>query len=604
MPAKEQKKSPFLEWALYYAREKHWPVFPIKPGQKKPPLVKNGLLDASLDEKQITEWWTRWPNANIAIRTGIECWVLDKDDSGEDLYARLVLQHGPLRDTLQATTPNDGRHWFFSKPPNGDRIGTHAPAREDWGAGIDVRGEGGYVLVHPSITIRRTDGKRSRYEWDGMEGEADTVNPADRWLVEALREGHENGQKPRNTNVRGLFELPDRIAHHTQHDVLVQYVGHLHAKYLSKDEIFALVMKANLDRCEKPGPEKNIRQYVDSICDKKPAGPRGQANEEKPIVLPESLSVAQMLDLDVQPPEILIEKLLPKRGATMLQGSQKVGKTIFAAQTAIAIATGKALFEYYAIKTHGPVIVVEQDDPAGDASFKDIYIRAKVPRTAPIFFHRRAPVVFSEAFIEWLEVEVIKYHAVLVLLDSYTALRPSRKGGDIVKDESTEITMLDKLGKRLNTLVLLIHHESTTARAANGLDWDARGAGTYAITAASESQISVARYRDLPLSATERLVRIRGRHLADYEATIRLNHDNRLYDWVLDGGGAPLYPLIADIKRGIHTDEFTHKDYEETVGVSRSTAFRQLALMLQCGVLWKERGGNYRLAPDIARASA
>lgn len=600
MPAKE-KDTTHLEWALYYARERRWPVFPIKPGQKKPPLVKNGLLDATTDEKQIREWWGRWPNANIAIRTGVECWVLDKDDSGEDIYAMLVNQHGPFHDTLQATTPNDGRHWFYSKPPNGHKIGTHAPAREDWGPGIDVRGEGGYVLVHPSITTRRKDGKRQRYEWDGMEGEADVVNPADPWLIEAIEEGkRDNGQK------RAHFEAPKgKIPHGEQHDRLLSMAGRMRYAGGGYDEILAALMAFNDQRCSVPGPPEHIEQYARSVCQYPPGDKKALPKEEaKLLVLPDSLPVSSMLDLQVALPEILIESLLPRRGATMLQGPQKVGKTIFAAQIAIALATNHALFEYYTVKTHGPVIIVEQDDPAGDATFKEIYIRAKVPRTAPIHFHRKAPVLFCEAFIEWLEHEIGKHGAIAVVLDSYTALRPSRKGGgDVVKDESVEITMLDTLGKRLNALILLLHHESTTARAANGLDWDARGAGTYAITAASESQISVARYRDLPLNSTERLFRVRGRHLADYEATIRLNHESRLYDWVLDGGAAPLYPLVVDIKREIHTNEFSAKDYQTAVGVSQATAYRQLAVLLQCGAVWKERGGNYRLAPDLARAS-
>lgn len=334
--------------------------------------------------------------------------------------------------------------------------------------------------------------------------------------------------------------------------------------------------------------------------------PRQRRKEKPPIVLPESLSVGALLDLQVLPPELLIEDLLPRRGAVMLQGPQKIGKTIFAAQMAIALATGQALLKSK-ILASGPVIIVEQDDPAGDASFKDIYIRAQVPREAPIHFHRKAPVCLSEAFIEWLEREIEKHQAIAVVLDSYTALRPSRKGGgDIVKDESVEITQLDMLAKRRNAMILLLHHESTTARAANGLDWDARGAGTYAITAASEGQISIARYRDLPLGSPERLVRVRGRHLADYEMTIRLDRDKRLYNYVTDGPAAPLYPLIAEILREIDQEQalFTAKEYQSAVGVSLATAYRQLALLVQAGVLWKGRGedvGNYRCAPSIAK---
>ena len=60
------KTNPFLQAALFYALRLGWPVFPVKPRDKKPPLTPNGCLDASTDERQIREWWRKWPNANVA----------------------------------------------------------------------------------------------------------------------------------------------------------------------------------------------------------------------------------------------------------------------------------------------------------------------------------------------------------------------------------------------------------------------------------------------------------------------------------------------------------------------------------------------------------
>ena len=56
-------------------------VFPLIPRDKKP-LTTNGFKDASKDRKQIQEWWTRWPDANIGIATGeiSGLIVIDLDD--------------------------------------------------------------------------------------------------------------------------------------------------------------------------------------------------------------------------------------------------------------------------------------------------------------------------------------------------------------------------------------------------------------------------------------------------------------------------------------------------------------------------------------------
>jgi hypothetical protein len=58
-----------LEWALEQAAEGFY-VFPITPGQKAPPLIKDFAGNATRDPEQIKTWWTRWPDANIGIYTG------------------------------------------------------------------------------------------------------------------------------------------------------------------------------------------------------------------------------------------------------------------------------------------------------------------------------------------------------------------------------------------------------------------------------------------------------------------------------------------------------------------------------------------------------
>jgi Bifunctional DNA primase/polymerase, N-terminal len=47
----------------------------------KHPRTSHGLKDATTDQRQIRTWWTRWPNANVAIATGATSGfvVLDAD---------------------------------------------------------------------------------------------------------------------------------------------------------------------------------------------------------------------------------------------------------------------------------------------------------------------------------------------------------------------------------------------------------------------------------------------------------------------------------------------------------------------------------------------
>jgi hypothetical protein len=45
-------------------------AFPIKPGQKYPPLTEHGHKDASFDLSQIRAWWVKTPTANVGIACG------------------------------------------------------------------------------------------------------------------------------------------------------------------------------------------------------------------------------------------------------------------------------------------------------------------------------------------------------------------------------------------------------------------------------------------------------------------------------------------------------------------------------------------------------
>lgn len=138
--------------ALAYAR-KGWPVFPCDVRGKKP-LCDHGLKDATTDEETIGAWWKLWPNANIGHPTG-ERIVLDVDGAeGEAALAALGAQHGPLPETLTART-GKGRHLYFSR--NGTQIRNSAGKL---GPHLDIRGEGGYVILPPSIHDSGT-----RYEW-------------------------------------------------------------------------------------------------------------------------------------------------------------------------------------------------------------------------------------------------------------------------------------------------------------------------------------------------------------------------------------------------------------------------------------------------------
>jgi hypothetical protein len=160
------------------------PVFPCSP-QNKQPLTLRGFKDATTEGAQVREWLKKWPLAMIGVPTGqiSGLLVLDVDvDPAENIDGFATLgdlerYHGAIPDTLSSTTPRGGRHYYFA---------WHSGIRNSAGKlgnGLDVRGDGGYIILPPSC---REDGKC--YEWS--EASAPIPLEAPKWLIDLA------GRKP------------------------------------------------------------------------------------------------------------------------------------------------------------------------------------------------------------------------------------------------------------------------------------------------------------------------------------------------------------------------------------------------------------------------
>jgi hypothetical protein len=135
-----------LRQALAFA-ERGWPVFPCQPGQKIP-ATRHGFLDATTDRAQITRWFGRHPDWNLAVATGAPGPdVLDVDQhgpAGNGFAAFNQLRRAGLLDGagVYVRTPSGGLHAYFTG--TAQRNG-HLPAHH-----IDFRSTGGYILTPPS----------------------------------------------------------------------------------------------------------------------------------------------------------------------------------------------------------------------------------------------------------------------------------------------------------------------------------------------------------------------------------------------------------------------------------------------------------------------
>ena len=127
------------------------PVFPCVPGAKRP-LTEHGFHDATTDLAHVEQWWGRWPEANIGVPTGQASGlvVVDVDvHLGTDGYCWFGRAH---RAGLTAgwgvlvSTPSGGMHAYYPVA-QGEQQRSWQVAR----AGVDFRGDGGYIIIPPSV---------------------------------------------------------------------------------------------------------------------------------------------------------------------------------------------------------------------------------------------------------------------------------------------------------------------------------------------------------------------------------------------------------------------------------------------------------------------
>jgi len=141
-----------------------------RPG--KHPRLRHGLTEASTDPRLIELWWSRWPEANVGLRTGVVMDVADID-SAEGWHGLCHLLGGELPAGPRVRTGGGGWHFWFEPLGFGNRVALLP--------GLDWRGLGGYVVAPPSRHASGAD-----YRWVRRPGDALPAGPA---ALRALIEG-------------------------------------------------------------------------------------------------------------------------------------------------------------------------------------------------------------------------------------------------------------------------------------------------------------------------------------------------------------------------------------------------------------------------------
>lgn len=351
------------EAALDYAQQ-GMHVFALQPNGKTP-LTAHGLDDATIDTMTIETWWSRWPEANIAIRTG-DIVVVDEDRPGA--LDELALSIGETIPETRIAQTAAGRHFYFSQP-EGQRVRNTAGKLAE---GIDTRGDGGYVVAPPSVHP-----SGATYEWLS---EA-PIAPLPHWLAERLVR-HQPERKPLPADLsfapgttsygqRALDLEIDSVANAvegTRNDTLntaAFSIGQLVAggEVDPTDAYRSLEAAADAAGLPRLESQKTIRSGYNAGQAEPRSAPESNAlrpnlrvvrePEQKPQPMTGAMFPVEPFPIFSQNADIaydfLVEDLWPVQSLGFIASEPKKGKTWLGLSLAISIASGRTFLGQFAV---------------------------------------------------------------------------------------------------------------------------------------------------------------------------------------------------------------------------------------------------------------
>jgi len=208
--------SPLHKAAAEYLRQGLY-IFPLTKNSKIPIKGSNGLLAATNNQDIGIGAWEDSEYLNIGLNGGMSGLAMvdidmnhDSGYNGEESWKQLQEDHETAPSTLEARTPNGGRHLFFMVP-EGEVINSSTGYITESGdlagvaVGIDIKSTGGYVVIAPSKT------KDGSYKWLTPSGsfEPALIEMLPDWLVTLTRKQSDVQLETEYKKVKGDLPLDE-----------------------------------------------------------------------------------------------------------------------------------------------------------------------------------------------------------------------------------------------------------------------------------------------------------------------------------------------------------------------------------------------------------
>ena len=261
--------SPLAEAARDYV-ERGLAIIPLGVG-KKEPVTKSGLNDWTDNPGQIDVWWGQGEHAgkrgNPRYNIGMACGqvsggiiAIDLDchsdeANGLDYLRDWEVEHGKLPETWTQITGSGGKQLFY-------RAGQDIRNSANGEIGVDVRGNGGYVVLPPSLHPCG-----DCYEWSISPDDMDVADADDK-VYDFIRAVSKTKKRSDGWNSEKAG-IPSEITEN-RNETLFSLGRSFLSRGSGHDEVATLIRSLNATICRPPLPDVEVEKLIGSINRKEP----------------------------------------------------------------------------------------------------------------------------------------------------------------------------------------------------------------------------------------------------------------------------------------------------------------------------------------------
>jgi len=223
-------------------------------------LAPQGLKNASTDSWTVERWFADQP-WNVGIATGAVSGIvvldIDPRHGGDESLAALERQHGPMPPTWRFLTGGGGEHLLFRHPG-----GIVTNSAGEIANGIDVRGDGGYIVAPPSQHIC---GRRYAISVDHHPDETPLADlPA--WLLAAVRPTAPGIKRQPASATEWRARIANAVPEGERNVAFARIAGLLLGRRIDPHVCLELLLAFNDSRCVPPLPQPEVVATLASIA--------------------------------------------------------------------------------------------------------------------------------------------------------------------------------------------------------------------------------------------------------------------------------------------------------------------------------------------------